>query len=367
MSTKKDKFNKKNHYFMNLAINLANKRKGLTGLNPSVGCVIVKNNKILSFGQTGYNGRPHAEFEAIKRSNKKDLKGSTIYITMEPCTHYGKTPPCTNLIIKSKIKKVIYSIDDVDKRTTNKAYSLLKSKKIIVLKDLLKNESKKIYKNYFFHKNAKKPYVAAKIACSNDYYISSKNKLITNQHSRKVSHLLRYHFDSILVSSKTANSDNSKLSCRINGLENYSPRRLIIDKDLKINNKSPVINDVKKNDTIIFHSSINKKKIKHLKSKGIKLNYIDLDTHNNINLKKVFSKAYNMGIASIIIEGGKRLTQGLLREKLINEFYLFKSKKNLGKLGKNNISHFKKKLTYFLKNRENIETFLDGENITRYY
>ena len=367
MSTKKDKFNKEDHYFMNLAINLANNRNGLTGLNPSVGCVIVKENKVISFGQTGFNGRPHAEFEAIKKCNKKDLNGSSIYITMEPCTHYGKTPPCTNLIIKSKIKKVIFSINDVDKRTANKAYSHLKSKKIIVLRGLLKNESRKIYKNYFLHKSLKKPYVSAKIACSNDYFISSKSKFITNKYSRIVSHLLRYNFDSILVSSKTANADNSKLSCRINGLENYSPRRLIIDKNLTINMKSPIVNDDKKNNTIIFHHSKDKKKIKLLRSKSVKLNYTDLDANNKINLKKVFLKAYNMGIGSIIIEGGKTLTKSLLKEKLISEFYLFKSNQNLGKSGKNNISDLKKKITYFFKKKENVETFLDGDKITRYY
>jgi len=367
MSSKKDKSQKLDKYFMSIAMNLAAERNGLTSLNPSVGCLIVKNNKIISFGQTGFNGRPHAEFEAIKKCKKKELKDSTIYITMEPCTHYGKTPPCTNLIIKSKIKKVIYSINDSDKRTANKAYPLLKLKKIITSKGLLKSEAKKIYKNYFLHKNIKKPYVAAKIACSNDYFISSKNKFVTNQHSREVSHLLRYHFDSILVSSKTVNSDNSKLSCRINGLENHSPRRLIIDKDLKINKNSPVINDIYKSNTIIFHSSRDKKKINLLRSKSIKLSYIDLDTHNKIDLKKVFLKAYNIGIGSIIIEGGKTLTKSVLRNKLINEFYLFKSKKSLGKLGKNNIYDFKKKISYFLKKKENIETFLDGDKITRYY
>ena len=170
-----------------------------------------------------------------------------------------------------------------------------------------------------------------------------------------------------MVSSKTANSDNSKLSCRIDGLENHSPRRLIIDKDLKINNKSPIINDNKKNSTIIFHSSSNKKKINYLRSKGIKLNYMKLDAYNRINLKKVFSKAYNNGIGSIIIEGGKTLTKSLLRDKLINEFYLFKSKKNLGKFGKNNISDFKKKINNFLKKKEDIKTFLDGDELTRYY
>ena len=366
MSSKKDKSFNLDKYFMSIAMNLARERIGLTGLNPSVGCLIVKNNTILSFGQTGFNGRPHAETVAINKCKKNDLNGSSIYITMEPCTHHGKTPPCTNQIIKSKIKKVFYSINDVDKRTSNKAFSLLKSKNIKVIKGILASEGKKVYKNYFQHKKNKKPFIAAKIACSSDYYISSNNKFITNQHSRDVSHILRYNFDSILISSKTANADNSQLSCRINGLENFSPKRLIIDKNLKINKNSPIITDKNKNNTIIFHSTKDKKRIRYFKLRGIRLSYIDLDSNNNIDLKKVFSKAYNIGIGSIIIEGGKELTKSILKDKLINEFYLFKSKKKLGKLGKNNIFDFKKTL-YFLKKKENIETFLNGDKIIRYY
>ena len=366
MSSKKDKSNNLDKYFMGIAMNLAKERIGLTGLNPSVGCVIEKNNKIISFGQTGFKGRPHAETVAITKCNKNELKDSSIYITMEPCTHYGKTPPCTNQIIKSKFKRVIYSINDIDKRTSNKAYSLLRSKKINVSKGLLKSESKIIYKNYFQHKKNKKPFIAAKIACSSDYYISSNNKFITNHHSRDVSHILRYNFDSILISSKTANADNSKLSCRINGLENFSPKRLIIDKNLKINKNSPIITDKNKNNTIIFHSTKDKKKIRYFKLRGIRLSYTDLDSNNNIDLKKVFSKAYNIGIGSIIIEGGKELTKSVLKDKLINEFYLFKSKKKLGKLGKNKFSDFKKIINFF-KKKENIETFLDGDKIIRYY
>ncbi len=367
MSLKKDKSYNLDKYYMNIAINLASKRAGLTGLNPSVGCIIVKNNKILSFGQTGVNGRPHAETEAIKKCKKKDLKDSSIYITMEPCTHFGKTPPCTSKIIKSKIKKVIYSINDIDKRTANRAYTLLKSKKILVKKGLMLSESKKIYKNYFYHKKNKKPFVVAKIACSKDNFMSSNNKFITNNHSRNISHILRYNFDSILISSKTANSDNSSLTCRIKGLENYSPKRLIIDKNLKINKKSPIINDKNKCNTIIFHSSKDIKKIKYFKLKGIKLIYTEKDLNNNINLEKVFLKAYSFGIGSIIIEGGKMLTNINLKNKLINEFYLFKSKKKLGSYGNNNISNFKKKINSFLKKKENIETFLGGDKITRFY
>ena len=156
------------------------------------------------------------------------------------------------------------------------------------------------------------------------------------------------------------------MSCRINGLESFSPKRLIIDKNLKINKSSPVINDKNRNNTIIFHSTKDKKKLRYFKLKGVRLIYINLDSNNNLDLNKVFSKVYSMGIGSIIIEGGKTLTKSVLKDRLINEFYLFKSKKKLGKLGKNNISDFKKKI-YFLKKKENIETFLNEDKIIRYY
>jgi diaminohydroxyphosphoribosylaminopyrimidine deaminase/5-amino-6-(5-phosphoribosylamino)uracil reductase len=117
MSSKKSNLSSKDHLYMDLAINLARDRIGLTGLNPPVGCLIVKNNEIISTGQTGLNGRPHAEYNAIN-NKKRNIYGSTLYATMEPCTHHGLTPPCTSQILKSKIKKVIYAIDDIDYRTS---------------------------------------------------------------------------------------------------------------------------------------------------------------------------------------------------------------------------------------------------------
>ena len=115
MSTKKDKFSSKDNNYMRIAINLAKARKGLTGENPSVGCVIVKKDKIISIGQTGFNGRPHAEINAIENSDE-NLSGSKMYVTLEPCNHYGKTPPCTKSIINSGIKELFYSINDIDKK-----------------------------------------------------------------------------------------------------------------------------------------------------------------------------------------------------------------------------------------------------------
>ena len=136
MSTKKDKFNRKDHFYMNLALNLARDRLGLTGENPSVGSVIVKNDEIISTGQTGLGGRPHAEYNAIE-SSKKNLKGATMYTSLEPCTHYGKTPQCSDIIIRSKIKEVVFSIIDPDIRTKLKSFKIFKAKNIKVKFGLL--------------------------------------------------------------------------------------------------------------------------------------------------------------------------------------------------------------------------------------
>ena len=127
MSTKKDKFSLKDKNYMRLAINLAKAQNGLTGKNPSVGCVLVKNDKIISIGQTGIEGRPHAETNAINNSFQS-LKGAKMYVTLEPCNHYGKTPPCTKKIIKNGINEVFYSINDIDKKVKGKSFNILKKK-----------------------------------------------------------------------------------------------------------------------------------------------------------------------------------------------------------------------------------------------
>ena len=212
---------------MKLAINLARSRRGLTGDNPSVGCLIVKNDKIISIGQTGYNGRPHAEHSAIKNSFE-NLRGSKMYVTLEPCNHYGKTPPCTKSIIKSGISELFYSMEDIDKRVRGKSFKILSSKKIIVKRGLLKKDAKDLYDSYIKNRISKLPYVTAKIAVSKNKLIYSKGtKKITDRNSDKITHYLRYKNDSIMISSKTLNIDNPKLNCRLKGYEKFSPKRII--------------------------------------------------------------------------------------------------------------------------------------------
>ncbi len=202
MSTKKDKFSIKDKNYMKLAINLASARKGLTGENPSVGCLIVKNDKIISIGQTGFEGRPHAEHNAINNSLEK-LKGSKMYVTLEPCNHYGKTPPCTDSIIKSGISEIIYGMDDIDKKVKGKSFKILSNKKIKVKRGLLKVETKNLYDTYIVNRVKKLPYVTGKIAISKNRLIYSEGtKRITDKSSDKLTHYLRYKNDSIMIHPK---------------------------------------------------------------------------------------------------------------------------------------------------------------------
>ena len=329
MSTKRDKFSSKDRNYMRIALNLARARRGLTGNNPSVGCVIVKDDKIVSIGQTGLKGRPHAESSAIKNSFH-DLSGAIMYVTLEPCNHYGKTPPCTSSIIKSGINKVYYSLNDIDKKVRGKSFKILSNNNIKVKKGLLENESKDLYRSYIINRIKKLPFVTGKIAVSKNKLIYSKGtKRITDQVSDKLSHYLRYKNDAIMISSKTLNIDNPKLTCRLKGLEHFSPTRVILDKFLESDLSTHIMKSANKNNTIIFHNSLEKEKIMILQKKGINLINSKLDNRKNFRLKMILKKLYKLGIRSLLVEGGEKITKSFLKNKLIDQFYLFKSPKNL--------------------------------------
>ena len=332
MSTKKDKFSFKDKLYMELALDLAKAHEGLTGTNPSVGCVIVKNDKIISIGQTSINGRPHAELNAIKNC-PEDMTDSKMYVTLEPCCHQGVTPPCTSAIIKSKISEVVYSITDIDKRVHAKTYKILNSKKVNVKIGLLKKKITQFYIPYFFNKKNKLPYVTGKIAISHNNLIYSKNKKkITNKFSDKFSHLLRYKNDSIMVSYKTLNIDNSKLDCRLKNMQMFSPLRIVLDNKLETNIKSYLFKTANKTNTIIFYNEADASKVDKFKTKKIQLIKSKIDKFRKFDIKILMKKLYNLGCRNILIEGGNALTKNFLKNKSFNQFYLFKSQKNLSKL-----------------------------------
>ncbi len=326
---------KSHNYYLDLAFQKAEINLGNTGNNPSVGCIIVKNNAVLSSAVTSVNGRPHAEFNALK--DLENCSGATLYTTLEPCSHYGKTPPCVNLIIKKKIKEVYYAFEDPDIRSFKKAKKIFKSKNI--KSKLIPNKKNvRFYDSYFLNKKLSVSFVGAKIAVSKDYLtINKKNKWITNNYSRKIGHLIRNKYDCIISTSKSVNFDDSLLNCRIEGLNNNKPDLFIIDLNLKLKKRLSLRNLLKVRKTYIITSEQNKDKSLVYKKIGYKIILIN-KLKNKDDYNKLFKKIYRMGYARILFETGLTFLNFLLRNRMINELFIFKSSKKLGEIGKNNTS-----------------------------
>ncbi len=345
-----------NHnFFSNLAFNLADKNLGKTNKNPSVGCVIVKNNSVISSGTTSYNGRPHAEFNALNKNI--NFKNCNMYVTLEPCTHFGVTPPCTNIIKKKKIKNVYYNFNDPDLRTYKKADKILKNVKKIKRID---TKYKNFYESYFLNKVKNFPLIDAKIAVSKDFFsISKKNKWITNFRSRQVAHLIRSKYDCIVSTSYSINKDNSLLNCRIEGLNNNKPDLIIIDRYLKIKKKLKLFDSSIRRKIYIFTLSANKKKISFLKKKKIKIFKIK-KLEDKIDFENLFKMLIRIGKGRVLIESGLVFLNQLFKYKLINNLYLFKSSKFLYYNGYNNqnINFIKK-----LKTKNKINVNLENDEL----
>tara|TARA_B100000963_G_C22509798_1_gene617793 strand:- start:1 stop:1065 length:1065 start_codon:yes stop_codon:yes gene_type:complete len=333
----------KNHNkYLDLAFQLAELNLGKTSHNPSVGCVVVKNGSVISSGVTSKSGRPHSEFNALNKLKK--CTGASLYTTLEPCTHQGKTPPCVDIIIKKRIKNVYYAFEDPDLRTFKKAKKILDLNGVKSKLIPSRNHSK-FYKSYFLNKKKFQPYVSAKIAISKDYQtINRKYKWITNNQSRKIVHLLRSQHDCIISTSKTINLDNARLNCRIKGLDNNKPDLFIIDLKLKLKKNLILSKLLNKRKTYLITSKKNNEKISFYRKLGYKIIFI-----NSLNGKKDFNKLYNkiykMGYSRIFFETGLTLLNHLIKNKLINDLYIFKGSKKLGKKGANNVPNiFLKKI-----------------------
>ena len=347
MSIKKNKYID-HSFFMQLALKQASKSLGNTKDNPAVGCVLVKDNCLISAGNTSENGRPHAEHNAIY-FNTKNIKNSHLYVTLEPCSHYGKTPPCVKTIIKNKIKKVFFSVKDPDPRSYGKSFYHFKNHHIETKNGIYSKEIKKFYRSYFKYKKNKLPFVTCKLAVSKDFFtINKKHKWITNYYSRRRVHLLRANHDCLLTSVKTIISDDPKLTCRIQGLRHKSPSRVILDKNLKIPTKSKIITDAKKYKTIIFYNTYNHKKITKLKKMNVKLVKMHCANGGNFDLRDILIKIKKLNFSRIFLETGLNLTSSFLQKNLIDDFHLFVSGQ---KIGKNGINSFKKHMKIYLKKK----------------
>ena len=337
---------------MEIASRMAFRAKGTTAPNPNVGAIIVKDGKIISRGWTGKNGRPHAEFNAIQRAkSKKKLNGATLYCTLEPCSHKGKTGPCVDLILKHGIKNVYISSIDKNKIINGKGVKKLKRYNVNV--KFIRNKKINLMNNIFFNSvNKKRPFLTLKIASTIDSKIATSNfesKWITSKASRLIGHSLRFRNDCLLTTSQTVLKDNPMLDCRLDGLESYSPDIFILDRELKIDLTKKVFR--KNNRKIFILHNIIPTKIKSLRYKKKKIELISVSQNNgSLDIKEILKKITDYGYQSILVEGGGKISASLLSNNLVDKIYWFKASKFIGqegisaieKLGIHNMKSIKK-------------------------
>ena len=342
-----------------MAHDFALKNLGNTFPNPSVGCIISKNNKIISKGVTSSTGRPHAEEIALKKAGKK-AKGATMYVTLEPCFHSSQNGSCTDQILRSGIKKIYISCIDQDPRTKNKSINKLKRNKIEVILGIQKNKT--IITNNFFFKSLskKKPFTKVKMAISSDDKIAwsnYKSKWISNSKSRKYVHNLRLKTQAILTTSKTILKDNPRFTVRKNSKIIKYLNIVVIDKDLNIPFSTNILKNLHERRVIIFTSKKNHKSQK-LKQLGCEI--IEIKTVNSkLNLKKIFTHLYKLKISDLLVEAGGILFADLIKNKLVDEIHLFKAPIIIGEQGipvieGNSLKNIKKKLIETIKFEDNL-------------
>ncbi len=310
--------------FMQRAIELAKLGLGKVSPNPMVGAVIVFENKIIGEGYHMEFGKAHAEVNAIQNvfenyPNAKDiLKKSILYVTLEPCNHFGKTPPCSDLIIKHQIPKVIIGCIDPFPSVNGSGIKKLQDAGIEVELNLLKTESEKLNERFFTYHAKQRPFVILKWAESIDGFISKENEstLISNDSSRQLSHKWRTEEDAILVGTKTALIDNPNLTARL--WKGKNPIRLVIDKDLRLPKTLHLFNS--EVETIVFNN--------RLTEKTDNIQYIQIDFHGLVSQFILF-QLYLMGIQSLIVEGGSYTINEFIKFNLWDEARVFQSKKIL--------------------------------------
>lgn len=308
---------------MQRCLQLAQLGLGNVAPNPMVGCVIVYDNKIIGEGYHQFYGGAHAEVNAINSVKDKSLLPfSTLYVNLEPCAHYGKTPPCADLIISHKIPMVVIGCVDVFNKVNGKGIKKLKAAGVKVIATILEEESLQLNKRFFTFHNYKRPYIILKWAQSSDGFIGSKNykaidetgrnvQMISNALSQKLVHKWRSEEQAILIGTNTAMLDNPKLNTR--EWIGKNPIRIVLDSNLRLPNRLNIFD--KQIPTIIF--------TEHEKQSTENLQYIKINFNNSLN--EMMNRLYEMQIQSVIVEGGSALINSLINQNQWDEARVFTS------------------------------------------
>ncbi len=317
----------KEAFFMNRAIELAQRARLLAPPNPWVGCVIIKHGEIIGEGWTQPYGGDHAEAVALN-SAKEEVFGATLYVTLEPCPMHGKVAPCTEAIIRAGIKKVVVGIEDPDPRVKGRGIAALKRAGIEVEKGLLENEIQANLQPYIYHRKTGMPFCLLKAAISMDGKIAAKNGSsiwITDKPAREDVHRIRAESQAILIGTNTAIEDSPTLTVRdVSFPIDKQPLRIVLDAKGRIEPIGPLFNTSLAPTLILTSEKVSQERIKQWEDKGCEVQIIPFNTQNDgLDLKNALHLLGQRGIVQLLIEGGSQLFSSLINEKLVNRLVLY--------------------------------------------
>lgn len=302
--------------FLQETLRLAKKAQGWTNPNPMVGAVIVKKGKVAARGYHRRAGWPHAEIEAL-RAAKTSLSGATLYVNLEPCCHFGKTPPCSRAIINSGIKRVVFSTPDPNPKVSGKGAKALRKAGIKVSVGELAEEARKLNEAFFTFQQKRRPFIVLRFAASLDGKIATReghSQWITNQESRVFARRLRGEYQAILVGVGTVLADNPHLGARMRGKRD--PLRIILDTSLKLPLHSQVLRD--NNALVVTTAAASFGKRKLLAGKGVG---VLIFPGKKISLQKLMQELYRREIVSVLVEGGGQVLGSFVDAKLADKVY----------------------------------------------
>jgi diaminohydroxyphosphoribosylaminopyrimidine deaminase/5-amino-6-(5-phosphoribosylamino)uracil reductase len=317
-------------HMMSIALTMARRALGTVAPNPAVGAIVAdtETGELIARGMTQPGGRPHAETEALKRAGDR-ARGKTVYVTLEPCAHFGKTPPCADALISSGVKRVVVGIEDPDPRTAGQGIARLRAAGIEVEAGLMADEARWVTLGHVLRVTEQRPFVQLKLALAPDGSLprghDGKPAWVTSTESRARGHLLRAEADAILVGSGTVRDDDPELTCRLPGLEARSPIRVVLSRDLDV----PLFSRLLK--TALQHplwsigaEGADPKKRTALEAAGAEV-IVTASGSDGLNIRDVLRTLAARGITRLLIEGGPAVWQAFAKSRLVDEAIIFQA------------------------------------------
>ncbi len=329
------RFSDTDAWHMRHALMLAHRALGRTAENPPVGCVIVREGRVVGVGRTADEGRPHAETQALAMAGDR-ARGATVYVTLEPCAHHGQTPPCTDALVAAGVRRVVAATTDPDPRVNGGGLEILEKAGIEIRSGLLEREARWLLAGFILRHEACRPFVQLKLAVSADGAIAAAPGVptaITSEQALRRAHLMRAQADAILVGGGTIRADNPMLTCRLPGLERFSPVRVVISRRCDLPEDAKVFATADAVPTWVFTTVEGRERALALKRRHPALNIAPLrhDESGDIPVAEILRKLAEMKINRLMVEGGAHTARRFVESGMVDEFALFEAtEKRLG-------------------------------------